>query len=336
MTLLLLRRRRWRRRVEHRVDGERVPNRGTCDTTLCNEAARWHFSLVLHPPCKRALTNLSCAMAALLVGCARPAGAQIRGVAPDQLSAARVAVFGGNVIVGALTATTHALLVHKDPFKAFALGALGGAVHVTGKMVGTGRGIPNGLAGVAIASAGTAIVANAGDGRSLFDELFIPVGSLRVRWQPGTTRLRLGINVFETAVIVRNLLRPGLEVDWDRSAATGALVFVTERFIESGGKIVAGVTVPPIVVITTSDPDLDAILRHEFVHVAQSQFLDETWGRPIDEYLRRHVPFLRSVPRWIEPGLATPVIWGLNDAVFAKSSPARRLGESEARILARR
>ena len=272
-------------------------------------------------------------MATLLVGCARPAAAQIRDVEPDQLSSARLAVFGGNVLLGALTATTHALLVHENPFKAFTLGALGGAVHFAGKMVGTGPGIPSGLAGVAIASTGTAIVANAGAGRSLFHELYIPVGALRVRWQPGTTRLRLGINAFETGVTVRNLLRPGLEVDWNRSAATGALVFVTKRFIEHDGQIVGGIAVTPIVVISASSTDPDATLRHEAIHLKQGQFLDETWGRPIDEYLRRRIPFVRWVPRWIEPGLASPGILGLDDAVFGKNAPLHRLRESEARIL---
>jgi len=284
---------------------------------------------------RRSVVNSALFVATILsLGGSRGAGAQFFGGEPRPPRSATVAVFGSNVLLGALTATTHALFAHEDPFKAFTIGALGGAVHFAGKAVGTGPGIPSGVAGLALASAGTSVIANAGAGKGLLSDLYMPVGPLRLRWRPMSTSVRVGFNVFDAAIIARNLARPGLRVDWDRTAATGALVFVApERLVENDGEILDGITAGPVVVIAGYARDPNRTFRHEVVHVKQIQFFDETWGKPVDDYVRTHVRLLSWLPPWVELGLTAPALIGLESAVFGKNGPFRRLSESEADIL---
>jgi hypothetical protein len=162
----------------------------------------------------------------------------------------------------------------------------------------------------------------------------MPVGPLRLRWRPTSARVRVGFNTFDAAVIARNLARRGLRVDWDRTAATGALVFVApDRLIEQEGDILDGIAAGPVVIISGYARDADRVFRHEAVHVKQNQFFDETWGKPVDDYVRTHVRLLSWLPTWVELGLTAPALVFFEHAAFGKHGPFRRLAESEADIL---
>jgi hypothetical protein len=249
-----------------------------------------------------------------------------------------VAVFGSNVLLGGLTAAARALVGHHDPARAFAIGALGGAVHFSGKLVGPMSSFPGGIPGVVLSSTGTAIVSNAGRGAGLLDELNVPVGPLCVRFALRESRkVRLSINAFETGVLARNLARRGMELDWRESASMGTFAFVTKGTLirMSDGKLVEGVTTAPVVVISSLSADPSRIARHEFVHVQQQRFLDEAWGRPIEDYLRKRIPGGPRIPRWLELGIVSPGLELMEIAIFGRDGPARRLAESEARMLER-
>jgi hypothetical protein len=251
----------------------------------------------------------------------------------------RLAVLGGNVLLGGLTAATHALISRRDPARAFALGAFGGAVHFAGKYVGPLSGFPGGVAGVVLSSTGTAIVSNAGRGVSPLDELYVPVGPLRLRFVPRESRkVRLAVNAFETGVLARNLARRGMRLDWEESAASGTFTFVTQdRHIRMpDGDLVQGVAAASTIVISAFSADRSRTARHEFAHVQQHWFMQETWGRPVEDYLRARVPGLRRIPKWLELGVVPPTVAVLEAAIWGSDGPLLRLQESEAGMLERR
>lgn len=241
------------------------------------------------------------------------------------------AAFGCNVLLGGLTAAARALIHRHDPARAFAIGALGGAVHFGAKLIGPGTS----LAGVALGATGTSIVVNAGRGVSPLDELYVPVGPLRLRVTPRASRkLRLAVHAYEAVVLAGNLTRPGLAMDWGRTASTGTFVLRTDnRRIRVDDHEAYGVAVGSLIVMSAFSDDPARTAKHELVHVHQYLFLDEALGRPVEEYLRRIVPMARRLPRWLELGIVPRGLGLLERSFFGRDGPVFRLAESEADML---
>lgn len=271
--------------------------------------------------------------AAALTCCSTAATAQFS-EPPEPRAVGVTAAFGCNVLLGGLTAATRALIEGHDPARAFAIGAIGGAVHFGAKLIGPGTS----LAGVAIGATGTAIVVNAGRGVSPLDELYLPVGPLRLRVTPRESRkLRVAVNATDAVVLTRNLMRPGLVMDWGRTASSGTVVLLTEnRRIRFTDREVQGLAAGSTIVISAYSTDPAWTTRHELTHVHQNFFLEEAWGRPAEDYLRRRVPVARRLPRWLELGVVSSALSMLEQGVFGRDGPMRRLKESEADMLARR
>jgi hypothetical protein len=284
-------------------------------------------------------TQIAALMAAVSIAHpSRTVAAQELRPASESRDVSTMAVFGSNVLLGGLTAAVRALVSGHDPARAFAVGALGGAVHFSGKLVGPISGFPGGIPGVVLTSTGTAIVSNAGRGAGLLEEFYIPVGPLRLRVAPRESRkVRLAVNVYETGVLARNLARSGMVLDWEYSASSGTFVFVTRgtHIRMPDGKLVQGVATAPLVVISAFAADPSRTARHEFVHVQQQRFLDEAWGRPIEGYLRTRIPGGGRIPRWLELGIVAPGLEFMEVAIFGRDGPVRRLAESEAQMLER-
>jgi hypothetical protein len=244
------------------------------------------------------------------------------------------AAFGLNVLLGGLTAATRALIEGHDPARAFAIGAIGGGVHFGAKLVGTGTS----LAGMAVGAAGTSIVVNAGRGVSPLEELYVPVGPLRLRVTPRAPRkVRVAIHAYNTVALAHNLARPGLVMDWGRTASSGTFVLRADnRRILAGDRELGGLAIGNLYVITGFPSDPERTERHELIHVHQYLFVDEAIGRPVEEYLRRIVPLARHLPRWLELGIVPPALAALELSIFGGEGPVTRLGESEADMVSRR
>ena len=60
-------------------------------------------------------------------------------------------VIGGNILIGGVIAATRALFTDADPVRAFALGALGGGIHVAGKNLAVEPGVAKAWAGHIVA-----------------------------------------------------------------------------------------------------------------------------------------------------------------------------------------
>lgn len=242
------------------------------------------------------------------------------------------AAFGCNVLLGGLTAAARALIEGHDPARAFALGAVGGAVHFGAKLIGPGTS----LAGVVLGATGTSIVMNAGRGVSPLDELYAPVGPLRVRVTPRASRkFRVAFHAYDAAVLARNLTRPGLVMDWGRTASSGTFVLRTDnrRILWDGEREAHGVAVGSLIVMSAFSDDPARTARHELVHVHQYWFVDEAFGRPVEEYMRRVVPLARRLPRWLELGIGPLALGLLERSIFGREGPAFRLREAEADML---
>lgn len=237
---------------------------------------------------------------------------------PRVATAAEVVV--GNILLGGLTATTRALLSGKDPWKAFAFGALGGAVHVAGKHLAVEPGAPNGWLGLAVAGTGTSMVSNAGRGVAPFTEVSIPVASARLRITPGERRkVRFVLNGYESALIASAALTRGLVIDWTRTMSSGAVVFETRGVrIEAEAGETNGLAWGPVVLLDPLGRDPDRTGRHEIVHVHQHWFVADAWARPIEESLRAWIPGGQFIPSWLELGLESGA-WYLDERLFGRA-----------------
>lgn len=242
------------------------------------------------------------------------------------------AAFGVNVLVGGLTAATRALIERHDPVRAFAIGAVGGAVHFGAKLIGPGTS----LAGIAVSATGTAIVVNAGRGVSPLEELYVPVGPLRVRVTPRAPRkVRVALHAYDAVVLAHNLARPGLLMDWGRTGSSGAFVLRTDnKHLWDDNRELNGLAVGSLIVMSAFSTDPPRTAHHELVHVHQYMFLDEAIGRPIEEYLRRRIPLARRLPRWLELGVVAPALGAMEYWIFGSDGPVYRLVESEAEMVA--
>ncbi len=245
------------------------------------------------------------------------------------------------MLFAGVTAATRALVARKDPIRAFRIGAVGGAVHFGGKLVASNRRAASAILGIALGGIGSSLVANAGRGTNALSELQFPIGPARVRLSKlrGTLRVRVAINAYEAAVIGRYLADRDFRIDWHRTAALGTLAFETRGgyLVVAHGDTVDGTSTASIVAFSAFATEPDKTERHEIAHVHQQWFLEENWGRPIEEGLRSRVPGMRYLPQWLELGIVSPsILWLEERSLGYRRGPIVRLLESEAEWFERR
>ena len=244
-------------------------------------------------------------------------------------------LLGINALIGGTSAAAHALIARRNPARAFALGAVGGAIHYSGKRFVAQAGTVTNLGGMGLASLGTAVVANAGAGAGPLDELFVAVGPVRTRMRLGSRpRVSFSVNLYETVVALHGFTRAHQSVDWDRSAATGTFVFVTEnRFIVTEGDTADGAATGAVVVLSGLAGNPDRTMRHEAVHVHQHWFMQEAWGRPLEAWVRRSVRYGDRIPAWLDLGVIPPAYHALEVAASGRFAPLANGREAEAAAL---
>lgn len=183
------------------------------------------------------------------------------------------------------------------------------------------------------------MIVNAGRGVSPFDELSVPIASARLRFTPRAGRkVRVVLNGYETAVLISAAFTTGLEIDWSRTAASGTTVFVTRpdlRIVGANEEEVGGLASSSVVLISAFALDPARTLRHEVVHVQQHWFMQDAWGRPIEDLLRPKLPGARFIPRWLEFGIAVPALLAMEEGLPGRSG-LLALREAEAERLERR
>jgi len=254
----------------------------------------------------------------------------------DQRAVARVVALNG--LIGGVTSAMRAGISGKDVRKPFLLGVLGGAGYGAGKTVGSRGHVATAIVGNLTSGIGSSVVANAGRGAGWADELMVPVGPLRARFfRRERDRFALTVNATEAVFAISAFAQRDLSIDWKRSAAAGAFVFVTdERQIVLRNDVVWGVAATSVITISAFAGDPESTLRHEVAHVHQHWFTQETWGKPMEDAVRRADFIGRWIPSWIELGIAVPVLYAAEMNAFGHPGPVSRMLESEAKALARR
>ena len=215
----------------------------------------------------------------------------------------------------------------KPVTRALLTGAFGGALHGSAKITAPHLGLP----AVALGAVGTSIVANAGRGAGMLDEVMLPLGPARLRLSTdGPRRINVALNAYEGAMLVSRLMKPGMRVDWQWSLQSGAVVLRTADRIYGGGRRANGLTSGSVITLTDRAWFPEEVFNHERVHVQQQWFLHEVWGRPIEMRLRERTRELRWIPGWLEIGFVTPALVSLESNTIGVNGPLRSLRESEA------
>jgi len=303
-------------------------------------------------------------LALLLVGAAAaPVAAQAPAAPPAMSPAAVGGLLGSpatyaalNVWVGGVTAAFRAQRRGTSPWRAAALGALGGATTAAGqRLIGVG---PRDLrfAGLQLAAVGANVARNAGDGVAPLSDVVLPVYPFYVRIRPGASRpvsLRLSAVAAGglAATLVRRGDRPRLDVR--ESLRSGAPVF-RSPFDALGGRHGERAACTPDrcavglhfggTVLYAGGRDArvaearGGTLRHEAVHAAQFARDGVLFGVPASH---RVLSAAGDAGRWASGWLVADVtlpLLGANLLSRAASADADResLYEREVRAMLRR
>ncbi|HEX7117442.1 MAG TPA: hypothetical protein VF212_01560 [Longimicrobiales bacterium] len=231
--------------------------------------------------------------------------------APDDRPDARYAAI--NAALGALTTGIASLVRGRLPdVETVLTGAIGGAIIYGGKRLVAEPGDGNGLLGREVAAFGGSLVRNAAAGRPALSSLTFPVGPLRFEIEPGESG-RVQVNL--AAVIAAGYFlfeRDGAAVDLGATLSTGALVLVGRGDRPGGmGRHVAGV-------VWLAGPqafDAPVVLRHELVHVLQSDQAFALVGDPLERWLAASHPAIERVGRHVDFGLESLLTMTMNGLV---------------------
>lgn len=238
-------------------------------------------------------------------------------------------IIAGNAAIGAATAAVRALVDHRAVGRALFQGGLGGLVLGSGKVLAPRHWWP----GFAISTVGTSMVANAAAGSGLLDQLMLPAGPVRARFDVRERRMRAGINAFETITLARHLALPDTRIDWKLSLQSSALVLHTARPItKTAVGRAAGRTSGSVVLLSDHARRPERTLPHERVHLQQGWYSGEVIGRPIELSLRTH-SFLSWIPSWIEIGGFPAALLAVERHAIGPNGPIRSWHEAEAEAI---
>jgi len=250
-----------------------------------------------------------------------------------------LAVVGGNVLLGALTAGLWQELGGGSFKDGFTRGALGGAVIYAGKRIASGRFPVAGLLGREVAAVGHSVVRNAGEGRGTLDRVALPLGFLPAQVQLGSwgKDARVRVDVLALWNLGYGLIEPKLELDWSRSLTWGAAVFTSRGydFVVDDARASAMAAVGTIYLNgdLVAFPGFERVGAHERVHVLQGDAII-SWGDAADDWLEAQVPPLQWVSRYVTPRLFSLGFFALGRLVESQVEYSHRPGELEARALA--
>ncbi len=197
---------------------------------------------------------------------------------------ADVGVAGANIVAGAVTAAATALVRREDVTEAFLKGAAGGSVVFVGKRLAVERFSGAGLLGRQVAGLGSSMVVDAGNGRGLFSEVWLPVGPAWVQVRP-KAGLRARVNLRDVGTVIWAATRSELSFDVEQSLSNGSPVFVArDHQIVNGSGHADGVAVGGVILLGATNIDRVVIQRHENIHIIQHDYLLQTFSRPIEQW----------------------------------------------------
>jgi len=245
----------------------------------------------------------------LCVSLVAPAPARAQADASTELT-----VLGANVLLGGVTAGVTALMQGRPFWRAFGLGAAGGAMVYGGKRFMSWHGVPgSGLAGRFLGATGASMVRNGAAGRDAFDLVLLPMGPFTLYLRPprDSANAPVKINLARAAYIMGLVLRDDFRLDVPASVHAATPVF--ERpgkvLFRSRDQVTLGLSICGTVIVgdpwsmrLVHRPPYGELLAHERVHVVQGDFVEIAWTGPIEQWLLGELPGGAWLRRYVEPG----------------------------------
>lgn len=262
------------------------------------------------------------------VAAQNPGGAAVPvpGPSTDGL-AEHVTALGVNVAIGGLTAGIRQWRKDGSFLDGLWRGGLGGVGSYAGKLL-AGSDIPGGgLAGRGIAGAGASVSRNAADGRPLFDRLVLPVGPLRLHWQPSAGTVHASFDAAGFAAITGSYISSiGASLDLKRSLSSGAPVFMAREWESDWGwqaRHVAGTIL--LRGDESHNPEHDRFLTfalaHERVHMLQYDQAYILWSEPVERSALRALGAPPFVVRSLDLSLQSIAVLSLNAVIPYDARP---------------
>ncbi len=266
-------------------------------------------------------------------GVAVPAPPSGAGTAAQATTGEHLLLSGVNALLGGVTAGTLRVLRGGSFREGFSGGALGGGVTYVGKIVVL-RDVPAaGLMGRGIGSLGGSITRNAGAGLAPLERLTLPVGPVRLHFEP-QRRLApvVTLDLTGAAALAWTIISYD-ELEWDvaESLAAGTPVGRLRSTDWDASRLArnyAGTILLSPGYSAAGRLQRQRILGHELVHTLQYDQSYLLWGDPLDRLaLRRDHP--DGIRHHLDLGLQTIAVLLAQRAIPYESQP----WEVEARLL---
>jgi hypothetical protein len=225
-----------------------------------------------------------------------PAAAQIS-------TNARVSNLAANAAIGGVLAAARTLFGGHRFARSLALGSLGGAIQGAGRQVAGGRSTASGLIGRELSAVGISLTYSAGaDSLVLIAPLWLVTFEVRPHLP---THVRARVNLMDFAFVTSALL-DGRSLDVASSLSAGAPVFT--RPVAPKDAYV-GYTRMGVIFLTDGVPSAlrREALSHEAIHVLQWDAYDQLVAFPVERKLVRSVPGGRSLSRFLDLGVLSPI-----------------------------
>jgi hypothetical protein len=247
-------------------------------------------------------------------------------------------VLAANVALGGLTAGVRQWRNDGSFLDGFWRGAVGGFATYGGKVMVTADAPGAGTAGRIVAAVGASVSRNAAEGLPTFHRLVLPLGPVRLHWQPATGEVRPSVDVVGTVVLAVSVAgRDGARLHLGHSLASAAPVFSARNWNRDDyhwhARHLAGT-----IVLGGGDAAHDGydrfrsrLLAHERVHVLQYDQAWILWGDPLEKNVLAAIGVPDGIARVLDLSMHTPLLIGLRHTL----SYADRPWELEAHLLSR-
>ena len=249
---------------------------------------------------------------------------------PEQYNEA--AVIASNAALGSLTVLVGYAVRGKTPtLSKVAQGAIAGTGVYAGKFIAADKRWYSGIAGRQVASVGSSAIQNVATGRGFADRLLLPWGPLRFHVdRTASTVVRAKVDAAGVIATVVGIAGDDLELDLGKTLQYGAVVLKKTGSLgdlTAIGSHVGGVIKYRLITagsVPASDEEVTAVMAHELVHVAQSDFLFNAWASPVESHVLGKSSLGRILNRYVDLGVHVPFAALLNSAVDYPTRPWER------------
>jgi hypothetical protein len=242
-------------------------------------------------------------------------------------------VIAVNMLLGGVTAGLRQWQADGSFLDGFWRGAAGGLGTYAGKVIVTQDFPGAGFAGRSVAAVGASITRNASEGQPTFHRLIIPVGPVRLHWQPGAGTIHPSLDVIGVATLVTNAMNSRDAVlDIDGSLSSGAPVLRARNWTpdwgwharhEAGAILMGGANAD----YDGYDTFMRRVLHHERIHVLQYDQAYILWGDPAERAVLEALGAPGLLVRHLDFSMHVPLFLGLKQVLRYDDRPWEREAE---------